>query len=716
LLKAIRAYIFFACLPALPAIAASITGFGGLSVSVDPGGGYQITVPDPNWHFAGNIGAALSNLAVNTGSDGAGNYSEIGFDFQTDAARHGSIRSYGNRPVVLFSVTNAAAAPNTFSFPNLSDFPKGLNHLTFQGIFAPPTFQDFAADSPWVFFDGSANAFILSPVNHFMTASTSWGPNGQLASGVNSQIATLPAGCQHRTMLVIEKGINRTFDTWGETLTAIHGKKRPANDADASLKQVGYWTDNGASYYYHKEDALTYEQTLAGVKADFDRAGIGLGYIQLDSWFYPKGPDAQWNSGGGGIYQYLAAPALFPDSLSSFQQALGIPLITHARWIDTASPYRKLYKMSGNVVLDNSYWNTIASYLAASGVATYEQDWLDDKAHTDFNLNDGEAFLANMADAMGSQKLTVQYCMAAARHFLESARHGNVTTARTSQDRLVRDRWMEFLYTSRLATAVGLFPFTDNFMSSETSNLLLATLSAGPVGLGDPIGGLQPANLLRTVRKDGVIVKPDRPLLPVDRSYMAVAAGADIPQVAATYSDFAGLRTYYVLSFSQGANNQTTFVPADFELDSPVYLYDYFRGAGTVVGPADQATQPITGDAVYWIAAPVGPSGMAMLGDLSQFVPMGKKRIPTFVDDGTIKMTVAFANGESDRTITGYAPYRPVVRATRGTIGSIKYSASTQRFQIQVMPGPDGTAAIRLHAPYHAPVSSAPGRTPVQSE
>ena len=110
-----------------------------------------------------------------------------------------------------------------------------------------------------------------------MTASTAWGPNGELSSGISPDISTLPRGFEHRTLLVVEKGINRAFDTWGHALTALGGKTRPANDADASLNKIGYWTDNGASYYYHMAGSMNYEQTLAAVKGDFDKAGIKLG-------------------------------------------------------------------------------------------------------------------------------------------------------------------------------------------------------------------------------------------------------------------------------------------------------------------------------------------------------------------------------------------------------------------------------------------------------
>ena len=47
------------------------------------------------------------------------------------------------------------------------------------------------------------------------------------------------------------------------------------------LNKIGYWTDNGASYYYRMAGSMNYEQTLAAVKGDFDKAGISLGYMQV---------------------------------------------------------------------------------------------------------------------------------------------------------------------------------------------------------------------------------------------------------------------------------------------------------------------------------------------------------------------------------------------------------------------------------------------------
>jgi len=681
-------------LSCLPSLAAQTSG-AGLSVSVDPGGQYTVSAPEIGWSFAGDIGRPLANLAVVYGADAVGPYTEISFDFQSDAARHAAIRSYVNRPALLFSASNPAPAPNTFLFPNWTRYPQGLNFLTYSGTFATPTFNTVSTDSPWMFFDTSNHAFILSPAANFMVGFTSTAPNGGLASGISPQIASLPQGFQHQTLLVIESGINRAFDTWGQTLTALRGKERPANDADPVLNKLGYWTDRGSAYWYNTAPSMTYEQTLTSVKADFDRHGIPLGYLQLDSWFYPKGTAAAWD-GAGGVYDYLAAPALFPEGLANFQRALKTPLVTHARWIDPASPYRALYSMSGNVVLDPAYWSSIASYLKSSGAVAYEQDWLDANALPAFNLQDGDAFLGNMAAGMAQQGLSMQYCMPLPRHILQSSNYSNLTTARISNDRFDSGKWGDFLYASRFASAMGTWPFTDNFRSSETGNLLLATLSAGPVGIGDPIGSMNSANLMRAIRADGVIVKPDVPLTPVDSSYTKRVSQGDAPQVAATYTDFGALRASYLFAWVAGSGRNARFQLADVGITQQTYLYNYFAGTGQLVNPAESLDEPIADSFLYWIAAPVGPSGIAVIGDPDQFVTMGRKRILQMTDDGAVSLTVSFAPGEKARRILGYSAVRPALRTLAGAVLPGSYNAATGLFTVLLSPGPDGTASVEM--------------------
>ncbi len=683
--------------------AVSIGGNAGLTVTVSSDGSYEIAVPNPAWRFAGSLGGSPSNLAVVSGIDAtSGAYSEISFDFCTDARRHAAIRTYFASPAVVFTVSLPSGGPNTFSFPALTVYPKGLRHIAFSGTFAFPTFQGWNDESPWVSFDSAMNTVILSPASHFMVARTGCLPTGELGSGISQQITSLPAGFAQLTLLVIENGINRAFDDWGKLLTGVTGKVRPANDADVTLNRLGYWTDAGSSYYYTTEPGLAYPQTLSAVQADFAKQGIALGYVQLDSWFYPKGAAADWTSMTDGIYEYVAASPPFASSLATFQGSLGIPLVAHARWIDPASPYQQRYRMSGTVSIDPLYWSAVASFLGDSGSAGFEQDWLADKATTAYNLTDGDDFLGNMASALGRRNVNIQYCSATARHFLQSAKYNNVTTIRTSQDRFDQTRWTNFLYASRLASAVGAWPFTDVFMTCETGNVLVATLSAGPLGVGDRIGKLNAGNLLRAVRTDGVIVKPDVPLAPIDSSFWNDSLNAQAPMIAATYSDFGDLRGWYFFLYAQGANTQAQFRLSDAGVNGPVFLYDYSSDTGRVVQPDELLSEDATGYR-YLVAAPIGKSGIALLGDTGQFVTLGKKRVAALADDGVVHVSLAFAAGEQSRTLQGYSPDPPIVTAGTGVAGTRSYDPATGRFTVEVRPGPGGVASLRIRRARNAP-------------
>ncbi|MBI3472394.1 MAG: hypothetical protein HY013_13660, partial [Candidatus Solibacter usitatus] len=569
-------------------------------------------------------------------------------------------------------------------------------HLSFDGIFGTHRFNYLAPDSPWLFFDGRANAFLISPLSHFGVAALSMGGQEQIRSGISPAIKTLPAGFTHQTILVIERGINKAFETWGQAITGLYGKTRPANDADVVLDRLGYWTDAGAAYYYRFEEALGYEGTLLAVRDDFARAGIALGYLQLDSWFYPKGPLGAWEDFTGGIHEYVAHPSLFPRTLASFRERLGLPLITHARWIDPASPYRRRYEFSGNVSTDPLYWDNLAAYLREAGVASYEQDWLGAQAQPALAVQHLSAFTGQMARALREQGISIQYCMPAPRHFLQTARYDNVTTIRVSEDRFDRNRWDEFLYGSRLASALGVWPWSDVFRSTERDNTLLSTLSAGPLGVGDPIGGLDRDNLLRAVRPDGVIVKPDVAIVPLDQSILDEVQAQDRPMVAAASTDFEGLRFSYVFAYPRGRETLAAFTPDSLGLTRPAYVYNYFTGEGRLMEAGESVQVSLADGSAYYIVAPIGDSGIAFLGDAGHFVSVGKKRIPRLSDTGTLEVTVAFARGEKVRVVRGYAPSAPSASVVRGAAGPLVYDPSTRLFRVEVSADEGLSAVLRL--------------------
>ena len=270
----------------------------------------------------------------------------------------------------------------------------------------------------------------------------------------------------------------------------------------------------------------------------------------------------------------------------------------------------------GNVITDPRYWQATAAYLAGADVITYEQDWLADLAHTNLNLTDPSAFLDNMAAAMQARGIDMLYCMPLPADLLQSTRYANLATVRVSDDHFTTNKWDSDLFDSRQASALGIWPWTDVFNSDQTDNLLLSVLSGGIVGVGDPLGGLDAANLHRTMRGDGVLVKPDAPIVPDDATYLAEAAGIDQPMVASTYSDHGNLRDLYVFAYRRKSVKEATFTPADLGLRGRAYVYNYFRGTGRVVA-AGAAYHDAVGSGSYFVVAPIGPSGIAVLGDLA---------------------------------------------------------------------------------------------------
>ena len=668
----------------------------GIALSVSEAGGYIITTQDPAWTFAGYVGQRLEDLQSVSSQDRLGAYDEIRFRFSTGVARHGAIRGYRQKRIVVFTLQFLESGDNSEPFPHLTTVPRDLYRLTFDGGFGGYSFGSSRTEGPLVEFDSGANAFILSAASNFMTTMTVIGDNQEIAAGVDTRITTLPAGFTNTTILVVEKGINQVFETWGRALTDLQGKVRPANDADVTLSHLGYWTDNGAHYYYHFEHPTGYEATLLAIRDEFQRKGIPLGYLQLDSWFYPKGPHAEWYDGHDGIYQYVAAPELFPNGLKAYQAQLGIPLVTHARWIDPSSPYRKQYLFSGDVAVDQRYWDSVMSYLHDAGVTTYEQDWLSYRASTDFNLDDPGAFLDAMATSAARNGMTLQYCMPTARHFLQSSKYSNLTTVRTSPDRFQRSRWDRFLYGSRLAGALGIWPWCDVFMSSEADSLLLAALSGGPVGVGDPIGAVNAANLLRAVRKDGVIVKPNAPLVPMDQSFINDAQGGQAPMLAATYTDLGDLKAAYVFAYPRGSPLPISFQPKSLGFDGLVYIYNYLAHTGRLMNSAELFIDETLDAYAYYIVTPIGRSGIGLLGDADQLVSLGRQRIHSVIDDGVLEVAVTFAQGESDCVLHGYSPSAPKVTAKAGAAGVPSYDPATRLFRVSLLPGNDGSAVVDI--------------------
>jgi hypothetical protein len=718
--------VFPGLVPSARGAGLSIAGSQGIKATLEPSGRYEIRSDPLGWVFAGNLESAPMELERRMGTDASGAYQELSFRWRSGTLLRGTIRTYEARGVVLLAVTAEEPAVGTMlAFPHFTQLPPDLYAFSYGSAeFSPPSFTLEENGSPWLLFDGQAHAAVISPASHFMIASLRGDGRSALVSTLNAGVADLPAGFTQETLLALEPGINAAWEAWGTALVAVLGTHRPASDADIGLRYLGYWTDHGAAYYYNYVPRLGYAGTLEAVIERYHREHIPVRYLQLDSWWYPKTltdlqgrknppmnarlPAEDWN-GGGGTVRYEAHPALFPRGLAAFQQAIGLPLITHGRWIAPGSPYHSDYRIVGVAPVDRRWWQDIMGYLASAHVVTYEQDWLNflyegspDLARS---LDAGDAFSDEMARAAEQRGLTMQYSMALPRQMLQGARYANLTTVRVSQDRMKPSRWDAFLYTSRLASALGIWPWSDVFMSGERDHILLATLSAGMVGIGDRLGKEDRDSLLRSIRPDGVIVKPDHSLVPLDSMYVEDARREGRPMLASAATEHGSrLRTAYVFAYRRSWQHPVaSFTPQDVGISSDAYIYNARTGSARRVG----ASEPFSFSlfprrTAYFIVTAASDTGITLLGDPGKLVPDGKKRLASLVEDaGGLSTSVVFAPGEESVELLGFAARRPQVTARTGWVSRVAYDPRSGRFELSVHPGPE-------------PLLEGPGEDPVR--
>jgi hypothetical protein len=674
-----------------------------IEAAMNPDGSYDLKFLAAGWIIEGKLPEPVSSVRSSSGADKLGDFAALSATYR-NSARTAEILVYKRLPAVLFRDTWNSPGPNDAPFPSFLRLPDGLFRFSYQHRpFGKYEFGSVGPEGPSAIFDKQGNVLVISPADHFLVSRMNELPDHSVNSRIVETIQTLPAGFSHSTLIVFGKGMNETFASWGNALLALSGKQPPTNQQSIILSKLGYWTDNGAYYYYKFEPQFGYAGTLLAIRDEFKKLGIPLGYMQLDSWWYPKGEDGRWDAKGNtvpfGEYVYRADKTLFPDGLAAFQKSLGLPIVTHARWISSASPYRKEFKLSNNVITDPAFWKATAAYLHDSGVVTYEQDWLDHNALPELNLEDPEAFLGNMSSSMQSSGMDIQYCMPLPAHYMASTLYPNLDTIRTSSDQLTPDKWDEFLYDSRLARSMGLWPWTDVFFSAELPNLIISTLSAGPVGVGDALGSINAQNLMAVVRLDGLLIKPDSSLLPLNAIYASDASNQRMPMVAVAETKFADSAARYVFSYPRRSTDREFSVPLDqLGFSGPAYAYDWRAHTGNLVSVGGTLSAPFRDGFAYLILVPVNRQGLALLGDTEKIVPLGKQRIAALSDRGTLTATFKFAQGEHVRTISGYSADQPKIKAFKGELKNVTYDSETKIFRVQVAPASSGEAVLKIRA------------------
>ncbi|MBI1343348.1 MAG: hypothetical protein GC171_10490 [Terrimonas sp.] len=688
-----------------------------ISVSVHPeNGSYQVSFTALQKTFTGSLGQPLHDLHTRMGKDAIGAYSSVTFTWKDRIQYEGRIRWYTYQPVVIFDLTlPEGAREHPMAFP-VFDMPDLPYHFSYHNrIFPLAQFFLEETSTPWLLYNEKADACIISPASDFIVSMMTHNDSTVISSGLNPEVKNLPSHFTHSTIMVMENGIRKSWDRWGDALRALYQRSRPANDADAVLNFFGYWTDNGADYYYDYDTAKGYAGTLLAVREHYNQRGIPLGYMQLDSWWYQKSlynienkkgapqkkkeyPAGPWNRSGG-MMEYKADTFLFPEGLAAFQKKLGLPLITHNRWMDSSSPYHEKYKISGYTAIDPAFWDHIMAYLKQSGVINYEQDWMNymytRNPEMIADVSIGNAFTDGMAQAAKKYGINMQYCMALPRYFMQGVKYNNLTTIRASGDGFMPKRWKYFIFTSQLAYAMGIWPWSDVFKSYETGNMILSVLSAGPVGTGDALGLEDKANILMACRDDGVLVKPDLPMLPLDINYLQMARGEEKPILGATYTLHGEIKTGYVFVFAEEATKISRFAfrPMDIGIDDDAVVFDPLRNKLQVVKKGDAFRDELPADRyTYFIVAPVTSSGIAFLGDAGKITATGKKRISQIsCQENQLTISVVFAEGETAVTLRGYAK-----KPLQSDKGKLHWDPASHLFTL-VVPAPQSGKTVTLN-------------------
>jgi hypothetical protein len=536
--------------------------------------------------------------------------------------------------------------------------------------------------------DKDRRAIILSPYANYLVATQQCAPVASedetdpsklaINCGIEGLVTDLPDGYEHQHILVAGPGIHNTFESWGKALLARSGKKVPSKYSGDNMKYAVYWDDYGSYYREHgfKEDGYRfYEDIIIGVAEDARKHGLRIGAYQVQDEDQMR------------LHEGLFEPRqdLFPHGLKWLSEKLGAPLEAYLCWIDPNGPYRKKYPFfetpkgyvpgdsMGDVFYSETFWNDTANKLASWGTTLLQQDYqsvYEGDPVMMSNLNRMNSYFKNMANALSAKGMTIQYCMQLPRNIMESTENPIMVSLQGSWDHHVNAAepehrhtdddpyvWKHLIFSTAFYGAVGIWPSRDNIQTIADPNayedVLLANLLGGEIQLGHRIGECNFELLRKTYREgDGLILKPDRPIAPLDRCY--IEGGA----VGYTESNKNGRSWYYVLSLPS-AGYLPEFCPADLGGAGRWAVYNL----ETRVVSIKDASSPIPLEREakheYFVVAPLLENGIAVIGDVEKFVTMADMRIATVEAVREGARVGVISNQEWNPVTVGFAAQRP---------------------------------------------------------
>jgi hypothetical protein len=426
-----------------------------------------------------------------------------------------------------------------------------------------------AGTAPLVLVGGGGATVLVAPADEFLTTeivltggALSVGPSPSLSAG-------LPAGYSYAVSAALSSagGVTRTVMDWGAALQARYRAAAGHSPLAASPlaasplvanplnELLSYTTALGEFYDYLDWSNITAEgtpeQVLLAVARSFAAAGLPLGLFMLDIWWVPNDPLGPPRRHC--MYDWQPIEEYFPRGLEWLANASGAGIMPYANYLCDNSSYAKAAGGVWAVMDGGAHGNVYPNESHAFWTARFE----DARAH--FGTARGAFWNDHMAENMDQYELTrstpgamrqwmkgqadaalaartpVMWCMERASQMVQAVEFPAVTTARASGDyHPPSDNW--FLGPeSLLLRALGKVASKDGINTGAAPNhegkteanpllhTLVATLTRGPVSIGDKLGSTDFSIVAPCCSAAGTILAPGGALVPIDATYDAAS-------------------------------------------------------------------------------------------------------------------------------------------------------------------------------------------------
>ncbi|KAJ8303092.1 hypothetical protein KUTeg_019488 [Tegillarca granosa] len=284
------------------------------------------------------------------------------------------------------------------------------------------------------------------------------------------------------------------------------------------------------------------------------------------------------------------------------------------------------------------------------------QDWLDvESTCLDWlmtNLDLGRRWMMDMSEGDKQTKSFIQFSRAYPRHAMQALEIPFVTQAKVSGDYTPGGESWKIGITSILAYALRIAPFKGTFWTTPSQpgqvlpegiepypalHALVSTMSTGPVGPGDKIGSTNVTLLNRCCSTGGMILKPNKPALALDRQIKERVFNGIVMELWATSTNYDAIdpgTLRFGTLFAVDTPDNFVYKEAEymvFEYSNPHNLLKYNHTSGLQLPKCSKEDFCLYHFTPKFTAK---NKEMYLLGEVNKWIPISPKRIATISVDG----------------------------------------------------------------------------------